>query len=272
MRIVETVRVARIGTHVVEAINTATASANKIHDDDVARAYGFRGGLVPGVDVYAYLTHAPVERWGLAWLRHGSITVRFDRPVYDGQRVTVTASPAAGASDEDVHIVATAPDGTACATATASLRTRVDGRPLPCPAPLPVTRPPASAATLAPGTTLGSLSDMLDDERHGAYLADVRENLPVYLDEPCVHPGWLLRCANSILARNVELGPWIHVASDVALSGLVRPGQAIEVRGAVVAETERKGHRFVEVDVAVLTGGALAQRVHHTAIHTPRRR
>ena len=51
-------------TYVVEAYNTATQSTNKIHDDDVARTYGFRGGLVPGVDVYAYLTHVPAERWG----------------------------------------------------------------------------------------------------------------------------------------------------------------------------------------------------------------
>ena len=46
-------------TYTVEAFNTATDSTNKIHDDDVARTYGFRGGLVPGVDVYAYLTHEP---------------------------------------------------------------------------------------------------------------------------------------------------------------------------------------------------------------------
>ena len=53
-------------TYEIEAFNTASASTNKIHDDAVARNYGFRGGLVPGVDVYAYITHLPVERWGRA--------------------------------------------------------------------------------------------------------------------------------------------------------------------------------------------------------------
>lgn len=259
-------------TYRLEAFNTATASANKIHDDDVARAYGFEGGLVPGVDVYAYITHAPVERWGLAWLRGGSISVRFDQPVYDGQRVTVTSTPEDGAGGEQLRIVLVGPDGTACATASASLRGEVDGRPIPAAAALPAIRPPASAATLPPGTTLGSLSDVLDLERHRAYLADVRDTLAVYTKQPCAHPGWLLRYANAILARNVELGPWIHVASAVTLHGLVQPGQAIDVRGDVVDETERKGHRFVELDVAVLAGGDVVQRVHHTAIHTPRRR
>lgn len=268
----QTAGVARTGTYVVDAFNTATASANKIHDDAVARAYGFRGGLVPGVDVYAYMTHAPVERWGAAWLRGGSISVRFDHPVYDGQRVAVTAAPSDGVRGEQLRIVIVGPDGTACATATATAAAPDDQRPLPAAAPLPEVRPPTSAASLAAGTTLGSLRDTLELAHHRAYLADVRENLPLYLDEPCAHPGWLLRCANTILSRNVALGPWIHVASEVTLRELVRPGQAIEVRAAVLDETERKGHRFVELDVAVLADGELAQRVHHTAIHTPRRR
>ena len=74
--------------HSLVAFNTATASANKIHDDAVAQQFGFRGGLVPGVDVYAYLCHPPAAAWGLDWLRHGTMRARFHRPVYDGHQVT----------------------------------------------------------------------------------------------------------------------------------------------------------------------------------------
>ena len=52
----------------VQAYNTAHSSENKIHDDAVARRFGFTGGLVPGVDVYAYMMHLPVARWGRAFL------------------------------------------------------------------------------------------------------------------------------------------------------------------------------------------------------------
>ena len=52
----------------VSAFNTAHDSENKIHDDATARRFGFGGGLVPGVDVYGYMTHMPVARWGRAWL------------------------------------------------------------------------------------------------------------------------------------------------------------------------------------------------------------
>jgi hypothetical protein len=40
-----------LGPYRIEAFNTARESENKIHDDAVARRFGFGGGLVPGVDV-----------------------------------------------------------------------------------------------------------------------------------------------------------------------------------------------------------------------------
>jgi hypothetical protein len=81
----------------------------------------------------------------------------------------------------------------------------------------------------------------------------------------------VLRQANSILAANVVLGPWIHVSSDITLLGVVPDGGSIDVRAEVGAEYERRGHRFVELDVVVLAEGEVVQRIAHTAIHTPRR-
>jgi hypothetical protein len=106
---------------------------------------------------------------------------------------------------------------------------------------------------------------------HGAYLADVRETLPLYAAEGIAHPGWVLRFANAVLSRNVMLGPWIHVSSDLALLGVVADGEAVEARAVVLDEFERKGHRFVTLDVAISADGRPVQRVTHTAIHTPRR-
>jgi acyl dehydratase len=75
----------------VQAYNTATASENKIHDDTVAARLGFGGGLVPGVDVYAYMTQPVVRLWGREWLRRGAISARFRQPVYDGERLSTRA-------------------------------------------------------------------------------------------------------------------------------------------------------------------------------------
>ena len=75
--------------YTVEAYNTAFDSTNRMHDDAVAQTYGFRGGLVPGVDVWAYMTRPCVNRWGEAFLTGSTMEARFVLPVYDGELVTV---------------------------------------------------------------------------------------------------------------------------------------------------------------------------------------
>src|ERR671937_93048 len=75
----------------VTAKNTSTGE-NKIHDDVTARRYGFRGALVPGVTVYAYMTQPLAAAFGVAWLARGTATVRFVKPVMDGADVIVSAT------------------------------------------------------------------------------------------------------------------------------------------------------------------------------------
>ena len=61
----------------VRAHNGAAASENKIHDDTVAQRFGFRGALVPGVAVFAYMAHLPVEALGprVSGARRGGLPV-----------------------------------------------------------------------------------------------------------------------------------------------------------------------------------------------------
>ncbi len=252
--------------HTVVAFNTATESTNKIHDDDVAQAYGFRGGLVPGVDVYAYLTHVPVREWGRAWLEHGAMAARFVTPVYDGHEVTVSAT---WAGDDLALTVSDA--GAPCATGRAGRVPPTTERPAPPAADRPATPPPASAAVLRPGTVMGTIVEDFDAGEHARYLTDVRETLALYTTERIAHPGWLLRFANSALARNVVLGPWIHVSSELALLGTVHDGETVEARAVVLDEFEKKGHRFVTLDVAVSADARPVQRITHTAIYQPRK-
>src|ERR1700728_524345 len=98
------------------AYNTAVASDNKIHDDSVARRFGFRGGLVPGVEVYAYMAHMPVARWGRAWLESGEADCRFLKPVYDGAIARVIAT-----RESDVLALRVDSGGECCATGRASM-------------------------------------------------------------------------------------------------------------------------------------------------------
>jgi acyl dehydratase len=82
------------------------------------------------------------------------------------------------------------------------------------------------------------------------------------------HPGYLIRKANSILALNVLLGPWIHVESNVRHFSAVHSGTQLSTRARVVELFERKGHRFVTLDVALFAQGAHpVLRARHVAIY-----
>src|SRR6266436_6150463 len=112
----ETGMTSRIEPYRVLAHNTSKQSENKIHDDAVARRFGFSGGLVPGVDVMAYMMHLPVAKWGRAFLERGLIEARFVKPVYDGEMADVTGEESDGVLSIEVES-----RGQLCATGTASL-------------------------------------------------------------------------------------------------------------------------------------------------------
>ncbi len=76
------------------AINHSHASENRIHSDDIARAYGFTGALVPGVAVFGHMTYPLTSDLGLDWLGHSRVELRLLKPAYHGDR-------SVGAAHED---------------------------------------------------------------------------------------------------------------------------------------------------------------------------
>ena len=253
----------------VVAFNTAHDSENKIHDDATARRFGFGGGLVPGVDVYAYMTHMPVAHWGRAWLERGIAECRFFKPVYDGDTVTVTATETGDGLDIAVESRGeVCANGCAMLPTTASTPPALDGFPR---VPQRSERPPADEASLAAGSGLGIDPYPITPEAAARYLGDAHESLPIYAEEELIHPRDILRAGNFVLSRNVVLGPWIHVGSRIQHLGVARVGASLAVRAQVTANYEHKGHRFVELDALVLADDARPiARLAHTAIYRPR--
>lgn len=258
----------------VKARNTSLHSENAIHDDTVARQYGFRGGLVPGVTVYAYLTQPLAAAFGAGWLERGTATVRFARPVLDGEELRVVGAVTA----RDARTAAMSVTGATAATPEAATlaATLPAGTPTPLNlalysvAPLPDPRPAATREHLASLDALGSPVTLYDEARAAAYLESIDERLPLYQGrDGWVHPAFYLDQANRALDRNVAMGPWIHVGSVVRHLGGARVGDTLTTRGKVRSLFEKKGRQFVELDLAIVAGARPRPVAHivHTAIY-----
>jgi len=206
----------------VSAPAPAEPRENKIHEDDVARQYGFKGGLVPGVTVYGWLTHPIVEALGAEWLEKGSFRTRFTKPIYFEEPAVIRARVAARTGDSViVEAAAHNAAGDVCGTAQMSLSRAP--RPQPpdagayATAAMPGERPQVSRALLEGLRVLGTPELQLTPESAAMYLTRFGETLPLYRQaEPPAHPGTYLDLANRALSGNVRVSPWIHVESKGA--------------------------------------------------------
>lgn len=249
----------------VRAHNWATESENKIHDDAVARRYGFGGGLVPGVALFAYLVRPVVDAFGPTWLEGGTMSARFNSPIYEGELVTARATPADGELALDLSNEAGVVSATGAATVDHPQAAATAGFDY-VPMPDPHERRPADESSLAPGTHLGSIAVHFRADRAAEYLDQIGDDHPLWR-EGVAHPGWLLLFANSALSGTVRLGPWIHVSSAITLHRAVRDGELVTTRGKVAERFERKGHRFVELKLLLAADDEPAWEVTHTAIY-----
>jgi acyl dehydratase len=256
-----------MSSYTVRARNLAPDSDNKIHDDEVARRFGFGGALVPGVEVFAYATRPFAARWGADFLTRGEMDIRFRRPVYDGEDVTVT--PDAGADGRFAFALA-GPDGELRADGGAALA----GEPPPQQAmdpaawpekPVVDPLPAADAESLAVGTRFGTVREPVTPDGHTAYLEGVGDDLALY--RRFVHPGALLRMVNAVLFRNVALGPWIHTGSSLRFLAPAAVPTTLVGQGVVTDRWERNGRSWVRFDALVLAGERPVVHVQHTAIY-----
>jgi hypothetical protein len=258
----------------VRAHNSSTASENRMHSDDVARRYGFQGGLVPGVTVFGYMTRPVVAHYGAEWLARGWAEVSFAKPAYEGEELAVSLrtggdGPGAaltctnGAGVELARMQAGMPAGPVAPDPRASI----------APAPPLAERPEATPDLMVVGEPFPALDWRPTVGDNLAWCEDVRDDLPLYREgtAPFLHPGFVLRQANFVLRNRFLLPAWIHTGSRIAFHAALRAGSPYEVRAIPEEKWSRKGHEFVRLYVAIRAGSQVAAEILHTAIYRPRR-
>ena len=254
----------------VKAFNNKAGSGNLIHDDEFARRYGFRSGLVPGSSIYAYMSRSFVDLFGGEWLERGFAEIRLIHPVYEGEELRVTGCISSigedGTPTVDYQVINNL--GITCAAGVAHLPAQdPDGVPSieDYPAGRPRRNRSISLEMLNPGDPLAPISSEFTWNIHWEYCQkSIRDHHPLYQDT--LHPGWLLDQANLILAANYDLPPWIHVASVVQKYRALQKEAIVETRGRVHDKFERNGHHFIVLDLAVFAPTGCLEKIRHTAI------
>ncbi len=254
----------------IKASTSALAPNNLIHDDEYARKCGYRGALVPGASIFAYMARSLAEMLRRNWLERGSAEVRFVLPVYEGEELRITGTLGSISREGILFIDCQAmnPNGAVCAVGSATLP------------PQPVVPPPEigcySAGKQKPGRTITLQSVRIGEDlcpvtseftrqTHWSYCQKtIRDHHPIFQD--VIHPGWLLSQASLLLAANYDLPAWIHVASVVQNFFVQTEDCIVETRGRVRDKFEHKGNHYLVLDLALFAGDRCLQTILHTII------
>jgi hypothetical protein len=251
------------------SIDTADSN-NRIQDDEFARRYGFRAGLVSGLSVFAYMTRPLVEFAGRDWLERGSADVRFVSPIFEGEEIRIGGVVSSQDKEGSLSLEYQAANnqGAVCGIGTAQL-----------PAAAPVQEPsiddypagrtklhrPISLESLQVGENLSPVISEFTWSVHWQYCRkSIRDLHPIY--EKVLHPGWLAGRAGRILSENYAIQAWIDVACQVQYFHVQEEECFVETRGRVHSKFERDGDHFIVLDLAIFTPTCCLAAIRDTAI------
>jgi len=256
------------------AFNQVPHSENEIHGDKMARDFGFKGGLVPGVTVSAYLCHPAVLQWGEAWLARGLADVKVVSPLYDGEAFEIEILDAT-AEAYSARLVR--PDGTVSATATVSL---------PAVPAVPPQRRGDPVADRNTPKVPAIPENMQQLQAEGCHAVRFRwspeHEMHTYLQNQALLPellqvaggglanmSFVLGCSNWILARNAYMNPWVHMATRSQNYAAIPLLTELVAEMAITDLFTKKGHEFVDarVDLYGLDDGVCYASIDLRAIY-----
>jgi hypothetical protein len=243
---------------------------NRIQDDEYARRYGFRAGLVPGTSVFAYMSRPLVDLMGKDWLERGAAEVHFLRPLHEGEEVRIGGSISSVAADGTLSLEYRASNnqGVTCGVGVAKLPpSKLASEPSAddYPAGRAKLHRAISLESLLVGEYLTPLTSSFTWNVHWQYCRKtIRDHHPLY--ERTMHPGWMASRAGQILSANYAIPAWIDVSGDIQNFHMLEEECTIETRGRVYDKFERDGDHFIVLDLAIFTPVHCLATIRYTAI------
>lgn len=233
-----------LGSHRVVARNLAEHARNPIHTDAGAQAAGFPRALVAGVTTYAYVANIPARDWGTEWLDHGGAEVRFRKPVFDGDTLTIT-SVDDDSGTQQLHV-----------TARSNEQPRVI---------CSVTPHAGDVPPLRPGEDLPSATRALTGEFGADYAARAGDPLELFTTAVRVHPAVWPALANDMVHSHVARGSWIHTRSIIRHHHPAQPGDEATVIARVVDRRDGALGERALLDVHIAVDDIVVASLEHEA-------
>ena len=249
-----------MNVHRSTARNFSTNTENRIHSDGVAAQFGFAGALVPGAAVFGHMAYPLAEAFGADWLVGQCAEVRFLKPAYDGDALTISHLPGDDTQLVQCHArdvllaelrmrraADAAPPVLVAAGAPIGERPEICWQNIEVDAPFP-------AWTWQPDALANAEAAAQVDDHSACYRQGI------------LHPHVLLSLANRAFTRRYRLPAWIHVGSTIRSMRQLRVGEEIEIRCVPTRKWQRKGHEFVDLRIVYLVAGQVATEIVHTSI------
>ncbi len=246
----------------VTARNTSPDSKNPIHTDAALR-HGFSGAIVPGLTLFAYAFAEPHERWGDEWLGRGEASMRFKRPVYDGDSLLITCTERAESGGADHEADAVADDVLDVEVhvegrglcADGSFRRRTDtARPYAISfpgGPTPTDPPPVDEQRLRNAGPLPVLPIDTSPASVTSWLAAHEIEDPIY--RRVLHPAMLSRVSAHVLPLRFRFDdPRVHRGLRASFFGTRPIGTPMSARGRVMRVWDHRGHGYVSSEFVVI--------------------
>jgi len=239
------------------AYNQVPHSRNEIHGDKVAKDFGFKGGLVPGVTVSAYLMHPAAVSYGMDFLERGVAHVRVNSPLYDEQVFDVgIENPIENKYQEQGrqgYNAVLVPNGAApCATAEVQMaETKADppvrrgDEPGDKSAPLVSATRENMEALRKTGCKAFTYRWNADHEM-STYLRERSRMAEIYSKGGYAIPSFVLGISNWVLASNAAMNPWVHMETTSRNFAAIPQGTKLVGEMEIKDLFEKKGHEFVD--------------------------
>ncbi len=234
------------------AFNQVPNSKNEIHGDKVAKDFGFKGGLVPGVTVSAYLIHPAAVAYGKYYLESGFAHVRVNSPLYDEESFQVEITSQDGSS-YSAHLMQS--DGKPTATADVQIPDSVPE------APKRRGDPIAERDFEPPQATPENMRQLMEqgckafvfrwnaEHEMGTYLRDKSEMAPSFAEEGFANPSFVLGISNWVLSSNARMNPWVHMETRSQNFAAISANAKVVGEMSVTDLFNRKGHEFVDATI-----------------------